>query len=423
MNRTALHQRLNALPLPAWPTIVVLALGVRLLIGVLWWFVADSATNPLAGETYLYAGTDGYLQLAHTWLRTGEWAFAPGEAPVLHRPPMTGWLMALTTAWNPQYWFVNWLFVSLLLTLLSLFVFRRICRKLALAKPWQRLALLLFALHPMLAASVRATSFIQPGILMFLIVIALAMHARHQPTGWSLLILGGALAGAALTHGVMVLLLLIVPLWLAVHQSRWPTRLRALLLPLIVALVGISPWTIRNAQASDRWIPVVNGAGTQFWIARGIAAADNRLIHRTYAKATGDSLELSYYGAIDPAADAQLLGLAWQQKGAYWKEYLRGSYRFWVPVNTVYPAKRYVDGLLVLPIAVLWMAMAIGNYRCISLLSITTMTFWGVFAVFYPSTSYYLLVLPLILIDIAFYASTGEASTNSRTADTMPAAS
>ncbi len=324
----------------------------------------------------------------------------PGAPPVLHRPPMTVWLMALTTAWNPEYWYVNWFIVSLLLSVACLFVTRRIAMTLGLHPVARNLLLLAVALHPMLIASVRATSFLQPGMLMLLFTIAVALSLKRDFRWWRAALLGVGLAGAALTHGTLILLVLIVPLWLLFQpEVRW----RAVV-SIVIALVCIAPWTYRNYIVSQRFVPVVNGAGTQFWIARGVAADDPLLHHRVYAQQTGDTLTTEYFSSVNPGADAALTRAAFNHWTDYIEQYVIGLYHFWVPTKPSFKLKFWLDIILVLPIAVVWLILAFSRLRDCppSLMTWVTLVLWLTFAVFFPSTSYYLLVLPLMLISITW---------------------
>jgi len=98
--------------------------------------------------------------------------------------------------------------------------------------------------------------------LLLLGALAAALQHRRSTHRWRWVLLAGVLGGLTILTRANALVLLL-PLGLAVWTVRPRWSPRALLVPavlVVVALVTVSPWTIRNAIVFDRFIPV----STQF---------------------------------------------------------------------------------------------------------------------------------------------------------------
>jgi 4-amino-4-deoxy-L-arabinose transferase-like glycosyltransferase len=111
--------------------------------------------------------------------------------------------------------------------------------------------------------------------LVLLAFVALTLHARRwgarARVGWPLVVAGGAFGAAILTRGIALPFLAAVPLWLlTVRQDGQRLPLRAVVLHsalvLAVAAALIAPWTLRNARAYGRLIPVDTTGGYNFWL-------------------------------------------------------------------------------------------------------------------------------------------------------------
>ena len=100
--------------------------------------------------------------------------------------------------------------------------------------------------------------------LLLLGALAAAIQHRRSTHRWRWVVVSGVLAGlTCLTRANALVLLL--PLGLAVWtvRPRWSVRaLAAPALLVILALVTVSPWTIRNAIVFDRFIPVSTQLGS-----------------------------------------------------------------------------------------------------------------------------------------------------------------
>jgi 4-amino-4-deoxy-L-arabinose transferase-like glycosyltransferase len=100
--------------------------------------------------------------------------------------------------------------------------------------------------------------------LLLLAALAAAIQHRRSTHAWRWVVLSGVLAGlTCLTRANALVLLL--PLGLAVWtvRPRWsPRALAAPALLVVLALLTISPWTIRNAVTFHRFIPVSTQLGS-----------------------------------------------------------------------------------------------------------------------------------------------------------------
>jgi 4-amino-4-deoxy-L-arabinose transferase-like glycosyltransferase len=100
--------------------------------------------------------------------------------------------------------------------------------------------------------------------LLLLGALAAAIQHRRSTHRWRWVVTAGVLAGlTCLTRANALVLLL--PLGLAVWtvRPRWSVRaLAAPALLVVLALLTISPWTIRNAVVFDRFIPVTTQVGS-----------------------------------------------------------------------------------------------------------------------------------------------------------------
>ena len=100
--------------------------------------------------------------------------------------------------------------------------------------------------------------------LLLLGALAAGLQHRRSTHQWRWVLLCGFLAGLTILTRANAMVLLL-PLGLAVWtvRPRWSTK--ALAVPavlVVVALVTVSPWTIRNAIVFDRFIPVSTQLGS-----------------------------------------------------------------------------------------------------------------------------------------------------------------
>lgn len=370
-------------------TLLLACLVSRLAFGLIYWATDPWEVVPLQGEHLPYAGTDGYLQLARNLWVEGRWAYTPAGPAVHNRPPLPSLLMTLA-AWDTQYWYGWWLLLSTALHLLGLWFYYHTIQNLW-GEKWARRLGWAFVLHPLLLAGVRATTFVPLATALLCGLLWAWSRYRRSPTLRPALWMGAFSGLLALTHGT---LLPVAPL---AALALWP-RWRHGLAVLGLALLMLTPWTLRNYLTFDRLIPIATGAGIQYWKGESALYRQPDLEYTVYRRATGQPLHQTYFGPEDPADDALLLRLAiedmTERPGHYLLRSLHSYLLFWVPTDQGWP-KAALTALLNLPLLLPGILTWRRQHRLPALL------LWLIplpFALLAAITSYYLMLLPLLLL-------------------------
>lgn len=249
-------------PLRASLRLFVAAVAIRLAYCLA--VVPLTPADPGAFD-YFYS-SDGYCILARTWYHDGKFAFHPEASPTLFRTP--GYVIPLVAAYALlgnmalAATAVNCIASGLTCVLIH--------RALAPIAPrearWSAWALALFPLSIHYCARSFDNTFITLTTTLFVVA------------AWRMFILGrllqGAYAGAALgfailTKPVALPFVLVLPAFAAVARRR---ALPAALLATVVALLVVSPWTLRNYRVSGEFIPL--GTGSAFNLLAGTYLAD-----------------------------------------------------------------------------------------------------------------------------------------------------
>jgi len=103
------------------------------------------------------------------------------------------------------------------------------------------------------------------AIFVTIATTALYLRARDEPRATWLLVLLGAVIGVGIYFRPFVLLL---PVLLALVEARRRgagRTMRTIAVPVLVALVVLTPWTIRNYAEFHRFIPTRSGLGQALW--------------------------------------------------------------------------------------------------------------------------------------------------------------
>jgi 4-amino-4-deoxy-L-arabinose transferase-like glycosyltransferase len=164
---------------------------------------------------------------------------------------------------NERYSYVVWL--QILIDTTMVFLVYRIGLRLMQSR---RIALVAAALYAvwMGAILLAKTPSLDTWAGFFVIsALALFLSARKNRFRWAKLVLLGILIGVGMYFRPFVIL---VPIALAVADARRTTSRRTLesaLVPTLIALVVILPWTIRNAVEFHRFIPMRAGIGQALW--------------------------------------------------------------------------------------------------------------------------------------------------------------
>ncbi|HEY2331826.1 MAG TPA: glycosyltransferase family 39 protein, partial [Acidimicrobiales bacterium] len=210
--------------------------------------------NPNADPLYYHAQANliadgsGFAE-PFTWLRNGT--IIPSA---LHPPGFSLWLsiasvMGFRTVFSHQV-------MSAVAGTVLVLVVALVAGRLAGARA-AVVAALLAALHPNL--------WVIDGTLMpeslYAMTIGFVLLAAYlylaRPSVWSAAAFGAVLAASALVRGegLLLLPLLAVPLVL-VHQRGWRVRLSHLAFIGAAAVLVVAPWTVRNAVAFHKLVPV-----------------------------------------------------------------------------------------------------------------------------------------------------------------------
>ncbi|MCZ2355174.1 MAG: hypothetical protein LC115_00570 [Bacteroidia bacterium] len=353
------------------------------------------------------AGTDGYIQLAKTWLETGKYAYFKDSFPVHTRPPVTAWIMKFVAAPYPTYWYWGWFsFTIALFTVASLLFFLTISVRIS-AVFVRRFILISYLLFPPLLASVRAATFLPIGVAVITCwAVAVYWMFQKKDIFWVLIVVVLAII-AALTHATLVLLFP-VSLWgIWSLDSPLKKRIISLLIFCTVFFAGIFPWTLRNYQQFHQFIPIASGAGAQYWKGEESIFGTTDIIFTVYQKKYGKKLNITYFGTDTPQQDNELWKLATddmlQNPAKLLERIVRGAFLFWFP-NDSFPMKRTLLLLLNLPWIIWWLSRSIQILRkqFLQPLFLFCVFMWAAFAFFGAEASYYVMLLPLIWLQIGF---------------------
>ncbi|MFN8922692.1 MAG: hypothetical protein ACK5XP_07180 [Sphingobacteriia bacterium] len=370
-------------------TLLLSALALRLALGLLYWAATPWEVVPLAGIHRPYAGTDGYLQLSRTVWEAGRWAYTPTGPAVHNRPPLPSLLMLLAS-WDAQHWYGWWLLLTTGLHVLGLWALCQAARTAGSTRRQIRWLGWAFALHPLLLAAVRASTFVPLATaLLCLLIWAWVVYCK-QPRRRGAVLLGLLCGLLALTHATLLVAAPLVALGLL---PRW----RASLCVLLLCTACLLPWTLRNAWVFHRFIPVATGAGIQYWKGESALYGPTDLEHRVYTQATGQPLHQVYYGTATLAEEDTLLALARAdvraRPGHYLARTLHSYLLFWLPLYE--PFWKWIA--ILCSVGPLWVLAVWRGMRAPRL-------FWALlllvplpFALLAALTGYYLMLLPLLL--------------------------
>jgi 4-amino-4-deoxy-L-arabinose transferase-like glycosyltransferase len=221
-------------------------------------------------------------------------------APVVDQMP--GVALILGGLWwttgSETYAQIQWLQILLdtLMVLLVYWIALRLARSTRVAL----LAALLYALWPgAIIVAKRPVLDTWAGFFTIGCVGAFVWARDHPTSRWRLILLG-LVAGAGIYFRPFILLIPIA-LALVAAPGGWRRRLLWMSAPTLVALLVLSPWTIRNYYTFDRFIPTRTGLGQAVFEGTGQAKTD------THAKAyVQRHRKNAKYGS--PAYDDFLLG-------------------------------------------------------------------------------------------------------------------
>jgi 4-amino-4-deoxy-L-arabinose transferase-like glycosyltransferase len=104
-------------------------------------------------------------------------------------------------------------------------------------------------------------------------VTALALKAWRSARPWPWLLATGVVTGLGMYFRPGVLLVPVALALAALPWIGWRRTLAAALVPLVAAAALAAPWTVRNYEEFDRFIPMRIGVGQNLW--EGLGEIDN----------------------------------------------------------------------------------------------------------------------------------------------------
>jgi 4-amino-4-deoxy-L-arabinose transferase-like glycosyltransferase len=222
-------------------------------------------------------------------------------APVVDQMP--GVALVLTGLWwmtgNETYSQIQWLQILLdsAMALLVYWIALRLARSTRVAL----LSALLYALWPgAILVAKRPVLDTWAGFFTIGCVAAFVWARDHPTSRWRLGLLG-VVTGVGIYFRPFVVLLPIALALVATPGGGWRRRLLWMATPTVVAVLLLSPWTIRNYYTFDRFIPTRTGLGQAVFEGAGQAQTD------THAKKyVQEHKKGAKYGS--PAYDDFLLG-------------------------------------------------------------------------------------------------------------------
>ena len=395
--------------------------GMMIRILFLVWFLSTTSElnyGPLAGETYHQAGVDGYLQIASTLLKTGEYAFEPGGGAVPFRPPVQPVLMLIFGAWSPDHWYVAWFFGALLIWLATMLVAREIMKALSVGHVWKNGAYLVLVLFPYSIFTIKT-----PGLVVTLTLIMTFfafswLRFISFPTRLTAVMTGLISGVACLTHGIFLPLCLIgASVGFLVGFPHWRGMVPRLLLAGGIAMLIVMPWTLRNFLQFKKFIPVATGGGFQYWIADKAYFEEFKSVgqmidemRQEFLLDTGRELRIEHWGIMDPKDEEWFSRKAADQvKNDPWIIARRlgvGLYSFWAPIDRGW-RKSLQLGLLNLPLLI---AGCVGLFLCLKKRSLgkSDLLFAALlggyitlFALIQSISGYYIAIIPIIICWVA----------------------
>ena len=258
--------------------------GLALGIGLAIIFVV----GPMLGVCKGFGGRvhDGYLELGANLAAGRGFVFEPGGPPSTHRPPLTPILLAPITRLPRSGQRPALILMHSLMVGATFFLLFDLARKafdariasgsigLMLAYPW----LFWHVKNPMSMITQMTCTMLVVHLIGSELLESFRDGSAPRSRHWLLRagLLGLAGAAAILTHGTMllsipVLLLAVAAIGLRSHRRRLAA---VAVLAGVVAVVAISPWSYRNWRVCRRFVPVVTGAGLQYFYGNALWGFD-----------------------------------------------------------------------------------------------------------------------------------------------------
>jgi 4-amino-4-deoxy-L-arabinose transferase-like glycosyltransferase len=247
------------------PLLLIIIMAILLRLAVLLALPSVFAFE----KTGVYQGIRDYDTYAQNLLQNGVYGAIPGKPDALI-PPLYAYSLAVVYAIFGRGSFQVGCF-QILLDVLSILLLYHIGKRIMpLGRSVALLACLFYAAYPYLIF--QNLTIIDTPIFMALLygfvftMILLREQKTFTKQTWALSMIGGLLLGVgSLSRAVIAPLALFVAVWFLFRLSFWQTVLR--LLPVVVvSILVLIPWTLRNYNLYGSLVAVTTNAGGNFWI-------------------------------------------------------------------------------------------------------------------------------------------------------------
>jgi 4-amino-4-deoxy-L-arabinose transferase-like glycosyltransferase len=322
------------------------------------------------------------------------------------RAPVYPLIVALMrVALDERYVFGLQVLQALLHGLTGLLVYR-IARQFA-DHPTAVLAQLIHALHPVMvwytARVWIETTNTSITVLVVLMVIRLQDSVTIRRT-----VMAGVVIGVAVLTKAIILFLPVVFIIAALVRKQWRSA-RALCAAMLVAIMVVAPWTVRNAMESGRFIPVHTSLGLNLMLGEAISRHWTDAPFSTltlWEKGHAAAMQIlagTGHEAMSPEGDAMLVrgvAVGWlRDPVAFVRHVAVNAVTFW------YLSESTLKSLVLLALQLPLLLCAVrgardgrGRSPAAMAIILTVLYFWGVHAVIVGWLRYAVPVMPLVIL-------------------------
>ncbi|HET7152540.1 MAG TPA: glycosyltransferase family 39 protein, partial [Candidatus Kapabacteria bacterium] len=215
----------------------------------------DIASNILAGKGYSYQFDWGALQ------------------KTCYIPP--GYVAILLALWNIGFSDMGIQFINAIIYMLSAVIAYRIARKLGQSRDVSFLAFLAVAFYPPLWILAFVPSPNAINIFLVLLSVEQLLVARKNPSLKNFLILGILFVVQLYIRPDVLVWAPLSVLWLwyvTKDKIAAPNFVKYTLAAVVLSVVFVSPWTIRNYVVFHRFVLISANGGSNLWIGNNPAA-------------------------------------------------------------------------------------------------------------------------------------------------------
>jgi len=149
---------------------------------------------------------------------------------------------------------------------LSIWALHRLALILGLSRGQAAAAAWLFALWPL---GIQYTTILASEMLFNALILSSLVVWAWAPTGrpwWRVALFAVLMVAATYVRPTAMPLLLAIPAAAILQHARWGLALKEVAISLLVAVVLISPWAIRNKAAVSDYVPVSANFGINLWM-------------------------------------------------------------------------------------------------------------------------------------------------------------